>query len=78
MPVLTLPPCPVAFDRAGGFIYGHDPTYQLVAFTPQGVAQQRYEFASGPGDDTQRFLVHPDGRKVLVATRSYVSWLELP
>jgi S1-C subfamily serine protease len=59
-------PRAMGFDPIAGLIYTQNHDKQLLIYDPSGVRLK--EFTLGPTGDVKQFLVHPDGRKVLVLT----------
>ncbi|HEY0076095.1 MAG TPA: trypsin-like peptidase domain-containing protein [Abditibacteriaceae bacterium] len=76
-------PRALGFDRVASKIYAQDSTNQLVVFTPTGIKEKTYHLLkevkySALDVQTNQFLVHPLGNRVLVATGSQLIWVELP
>lgn len=62
-------PGAVGFDPKAGLIYAHNADHELVVFNRGGVLQKEYNLSRpnrGHGLWVTQFLVHPDGRKVLI------------
>ncbi len=59
-------PRAMGFDPKAGLIYAQNHDKQLLIYDPSGVRLK--EFNLGPTGEVKQFLVHPDGRKVLVLT----------
>jgi len=73
-------PQTLAFDKAAGLLYTQNHSKQLLVFTPGGLLQADYTFASASGMDngTQHIVAHPDGYRLLVLTGKDLFWVELP
>jgi hypothetical protein len=69
-------PTAVGFDPKGGLVYGQNRSHQLILFTPTGVKQREYTF--GQARRVRQFLVHPEGRKLLLLTEDKLFLVELP
>ena len=72
MPVLVLRtgayPLAVGFDLRSGLIYGQNHQNQLIVFDDQAIKLKEYNLTGDPNKlgSTRQFLVHPDGRRILV------------
>ena len=79
-PVMTLDsgpaPGPLAFDAAARQVYAQSDKRQLIVFTPTGERVKDYVLT--PNATTQRFLVHPDGRRLFVLAGGKLLWVTLP
>jgi len=49
--------------------------HEMLIFDPVGVRLK--EFTLGPTGDVKQFLVHPDGRKVLILTEKKLYYVEI-
>jgi hypothetical protein len=81
-PALTLPsgayPMAVGFDKSAGLFYAQNSEKQLIIFDKDANKLKEYSLAPGRGIDVRQFLVHPDGRKVLVLTPKELFAVEIP
>jgi hypothetical protein len=59
-------PMAVGFDTKSGLLYAQNFQNQLVLYDTEGIKLKEYNLAKGGGGSTRQFLVHPDGRKLLV------------
>ncbi len=55
--------------------YAQNHEKQLLIFDPVGVRLK--EFTLGPTGDVKQFLVHPDGRKVLILTEKKLYYVQI-
>ena len=70
-------PRAVAFDIRGDLIYAQNFDNQLVIFSVAG--RKLAEHALGErGNQTNAFLVHPEGRRVIVQTEERLYYVEVP
>jgi hypothetical protein len=58
-------PMAVGFDAKSGLLYAQDAGNQLILYNTDGIKLKEYQLAK-EGGSTRQFLVHPDGRKLLV------------
>jgi hypothetical protein len=65
------------FDAKGGYIYTQNFDHELIVFTMTGVEKKQYQLGAR-GDGVRQYLVHPDGRKVLVLTASKLYFVTVP
>jgi S1-C subfamily serine protease len=79
-PVMTIQsgrtPGPLAFDAAARQVYAQSEQRQLIVFAPTGARLKDYVLS--PNAVTQKFLVHPDGRRLFVLTSGKLLWVTLP
>jgi hypothetical protein len=68
-------PRQVGFDPKAGLVYAQNHEKQLLIFDPLGVRLK--EFTLGPTGDVKQFLVHPDGRKVLILTDKKLYYVQI-
>jgi hypothetical protein len=68
-------PRQVGFDPKAGLVYAQNHEKQLLIFDPLGVRLK--EFTLGPTGDVKQFLVHPDGRKVLILTEKKLYYVQI-
>jgi hypothetical protein len=61
----TGPAC-VGFDPAAGALYGQDQDNQLITCDARGVPRRRYSLENAGA--VKQFLVHPEGRRLLILT----------
>jgi DNA-binding beta-propeller fold protein YncE len=59
-------PRAVGFDPKGGYVYAQNHQHQLIIFNPAGIKLKEQKL--GQSSDVKQFLVHPEGRKLLVLT----------
>ncbi len=77
MTVQTGPaPGAMAFDAAARQIYAQSAKRQLIVFAPTGERVKDYVLL--PNTTTQKFLVAPGGRHLLVLASGKVAWVTLP
>jgi tetratricopeptide (TPR) repeat protein len=69
-------PQTLGFDFKARLIYAQNTDKQLITFTPSGLKQNEYAIY-GNGEDTDRFLVHPEGHRVLLKSAAGLAWVEL-
>jgi hypothetical protein len=65
---------PVGFDPKANLIYSGNDKTSLMVFTYQGVKQKEYKVGKG---DVRQYLVHPDGKKLVLFQTEQVSFVEL-
>jgi hypothetical protein len=68
-------PRAVGFDPKAGLIYAQNFQNQLIIYDPSGIKIK--EFKLGPGGDVKQFLVHPEGRKLLVLTGTKLYYVQV-
>jgi S1-C subfamily serine protease len=68
-------PRQVAFDPKSGLIYAQNHEKQLIVFDPLGVRIK--DFILGPSGQVRQFLVHPEGRKLLVLTERKLYFVQV-
>jgi hypothetical protein len=70
-PLVTLQqgayPIALGYDVKSGFLYGHNFEYALIVFDTEGAKLKQFKVGGGRGG-VRQFLVHPDGRKLLLLT----------
>ncbi|HEY1379944.1 MAG TPA: serine protease [Gemmataceae bacterium] len=61
-------PTAVGYDLPSGLLYGQNHESQLIVFTAKGIKLKEHNLLGGRGAGgfVKQFLVHPDGRKLLV------------
>ena len=62
-------PHAIGFDLKAGLIYAENLNRQLIVFDAQGNKLNEFrlgKLAGGPSRTVRQFLVHPDGRKLVV------------
>lgn len=69
-------PSAVGFDPAGKLVYSQNHEYPLITFGETGIKKKEYKMDQGR--DVLQYLVHPDGRKLLLLSDKNLSWIELP
>lgn len=79
-PVITIAsgayPHALSFDKAAGYIYAQSFGTPLMLFTPAGLKEKTFHFGRG-GVQTEQFLPHPQGRKLLLLMGEKLLWVEL-
>jgi S1-C subfamily serine protease len=68
-------PLAIGVDNKAGLIYAHNFEFQFIVFTDGGLKQKEHKLGQG---GVRQFLVHPNGRKVLVLGDSQMWCVELP
>ena len=68
----------VGFDKPAGLFYAQNSNKQLIIFDKDANKLKEYSRAPGAGIDVRQFLVHPEGRKVLVLTGKELFAVEIP
>ncbi len=68
----------LGFDLKGGLIYAQNHDFPLLVFLPTGVKQKESKLGVRGNDSTRQFLVHPDGRQVLVLTSHHLALVRVP
>jgi hypothetical protein len=68
----------MGFDPKGGLVYAETFNKQLMVFDAKGTKQKEYQLGNGVPAAPRQFLVHPEGRKLLVLADHKLSWVELP
>jgi len=68
-------PHTIGFDFPAKQLYAQNHDTTLMVFTPRGLKGKEYKIPRA--GDAQRFLVHPEGKKVLILTDT-AWWMELP
>jgi hypothetical protein len=63
-------------DPATGRFYTQNSDCRLIVFSAGGELENAYRWYDC--GDTQRLIVHPHGKKVLVITEGRLAWVELP
>jgi serine protease Do len=58
-------PLAVGFDTKSGLVYAQNGDSQLIVYDTEGIKLKEYKLGQDAGS-TRQFLVHPDGRKLLV------------
>ena len=78
-------PTAVGFDTKSGLLYAQNFEKQLIIYDTDGIKLKEYNLNKTGGSNTRQFLVHPDGRKVLVLgtangpnTAASLWYVELP
>jgi hypothetical protein len=59
-------PMAVGFDPKSGLLYAQNGQSQLIVFNADGTKLKEYTLGKGGMGSTRQFLVHTDGRKMLV------------
>src|SRR5262245_28160546 len=67
----------VAFDPAAELVYARSGTKELCVFTYTGVKKKEYDLGRR-GEHMRQYLVHPEGRKLVMLTDQKISMVELP
>jgi S1-C subfamily serine protease len=68
-------PVAVGFDAKAGLVYTQNHERQLIVFTNKGIKLKEYQLYCG---EPRQYLVHPQGRKVLMLTNSELLLVTLP
>jgi hypothetical protein len=81
-PVMTIEsgpsPSTLAFDVPARQIYAQNNLRQLIVFSPTGDKIKDYTLVKGKDSSNIKFLVHPDGRSLLVLISGTLQWVTLP
>jgi hypothetical protein len=79
MPIMSISsgayPRTLQFDRQAGLVYAENHERCLITFTPKGLKEKEYQI-EGSGEPRQ-FLVHPQGKKLLILSEPGLFWVEL-
>ena len=79
-PVMTIQggraPGPLAFDAVARQVYAQSDQRQLIVFAPTG--ERVKDYVLSPNAVTQKFLVHPLGRRLFVLAGGKLLWVTLP
>ncbi|RYG69808.1 hypothetical protein EON80_09135 [bacterium] len=70
-------PRAMTFDKAAGYIYAQNFGSALIAFSPDGLKVKSFRLGFKQGGETQQFLLHPAGKRVLVSAGNSVVWLDM-
>ncbi len=65
----------ITFDSSNGRFYSSNSEHSLVVHDPQGAKLEEYKIRSG---ETKQLLAHPDGKKIMMLSKKYLVWVELP
>jgi hypothetical protein len=65
----------VGFDPVAQQVYAHSFDAPLVVFSTNGIKKKEYPFRAG--SILWQYLVHPEGRKLLLLSGETLDWLEL-
>ena len=71
-------PKELAFDVPARQIYAQNNQRQLIVFSPSGDKIKDYSLTKDKTPATVKFLVHPDGRSLLVLVGGTLQWVTLP
>lgn len=66
----------VGYDPAAKLIYSQSADFPLMVFNYGGISQKTYRPKNVR--DVRQYLTHPEGRKLLVLTKTQLYWVELP
>jgi hypothetical protein len=81
-PVMTIQsgPAPrlLAFDFPARQIYAQNNQKQLIVYSPSGDKIKDYVFNKDKDATTEKFLVHPSGRSLMILTGGGLEWVTLP
>ena len=81
-PALTLSsgayPSAVGFDKSAGLFYAQNAKSQLIVFDKDANKLKEYDLTGGRFKQVRQFLVHPDGRKLLVHVEETIYAVEVP
>jgi len=81
-PVMTiesgLSPRLLAFDFPARQIYAENNQKQLMVYSPAGDKIKDYVFNKDQNAVSQKFLVHPSGRSLMILTGGKLDWVMLP
>jgi hypothetical protein len=81
-PVMTIEsgasPTTLGFDVPARQIYAQSSLRQLIVFSPAGDKIKDYTLVKDKNTDNIKFLVHPDGRSLLVLVGGSLQWVTLP
>jgi tetratricopeptide (TPR) repeat protein len=81
-PVMTInsgaSPSTLAFDVPARQIYAQNNLRQLIVYSPSGEKIKDYTLVKDKNSDNIKFLVHPDGRSLMVLVGGTLQWVTLP
>jgi hypothetical protein len=64
----------VGFDPAAKLIYAQNADFPLIVCSATGLKQKEYRLKNVR--DVRQYLVHPDGRKLLLLAGGQLTWIE--
>jgi hypothetical protein len=71
-------PMAVGFDKAADLFYAQNADKQLIIFDKDANKLKEYSLTPGRAIEVRQFLVHPEGRKLLVLTKNDLFSVEIP